>query len=464
MKINKLHIVGFGGLKNCELFLDKNFNMIQGPNEYGKTTLFAFIRAMLFGLKGTRRSIVRDYERYLPLDNPTEFRGEMQVELYGEEYLIDRNFHRKTRYCRVQNLDTGKELTEEEWYALLAPMDYEAFTNTCYVSANTSMPGKAFMDTLQERIIGMAQSNSDDIFVHSSISRLKEQQKVLRARLRNLPALYEAELLDEHAALEEQVELIENRLKEAHAKPPEDPDEERTFSPVRIWLPAAIFLVAGLAAALLPNAAAWLSLPLIGIAACLGLYGGYRYMTRPTPEPPVEIDGEDSGILYGRLEELYKQQAKNDEALKRLKAVSEQRAEIEEDLKAIDLACQEINAIAKQIYASNTKELNSRLSQIFAYVTGGAYQGVIVNDEMNIYAMKDGRLYAFYHLSKGTLEQLFLSLRIVALDLLYKGMDLPLIIDDGFVHYDYKRYKLTLEMLEKMNHQAIIFNLSKSVL
>ena len=82
---------------------------------------------------------------------------------------------------------------------------------------------------------------------------------------------------------------------------------------------------------------------------------------------------------------------------------------------------------------------------------------------MKIYALKDGQLYAFYHLSKGTLEQLFLSLRIVTLDLLYKNLKLPLIIDDGFVHYDYKRYKKTLEVLEKADHQAIIFNLSKSV-
>ena len=49
MKINALHISAFGGIKNLSLDFNKNFNIIYGDNENGKTTVMSFIKMMFYG-------------------------------------------------------------------------------------------------------------------------------------------------------------------------------------------------------------------------------------------------------------------------------------------------------------------------------------------------------------------------------------------------------------------------------
>ena len=50
MKINKIHIIAFGGLKNYSLDFTDGFNCIYGENENGKTTIMDFI-SMIFYLE-----------------------------------------------------------------------------------------------------------------------------------------------------------------------------------------------------------------------------------------------------------------------------------------------------------------------------------------------------------------------------------------------------------------------------
>ena len=49
MKINKIYISAFGGLKDFTLELNDGLNVIYGDNEDGKSTVAAFIKAMFFG-------------------------------------------------------------------------------------------------------------------------------------------------------------------------------------------------------------------------------------------------------------------------------------------------------------------------------------------------------------------------------------------------------------------------------
>ena len=47
MRINKLKINAYGKIKDKEIVLDKNINIIYGKNESGKSTLLNFITNML---------------------------------------------------------------------------------------------------------------------------------------------------------------------------------------------------------------------------------------------------------------------------------------------------------------------------------------------------------------------------------------------------------------------------------
>lgn len=57
IKIEKLNIASFGGLTEKEVALDGGINLINAPNEGGKTTLAAFIRFGLYGFQGRSQSI-----------------------------------------------------------------------------------------------------------------------------------------------------------------------------------------------------------------------------------------------------------------------------------------------------------------------------------------------------------------------------------------------------------------------
>jgi len=51
MRLLSLHINGFGKFKNKDLVFGDNMNIVYGYNEAGKSTIFMFIKAMLYGLE-----------------------------------------------------------------------------------------------------------------------------------------------------------------------------------------------------------------------------------------------------------------------------------------------------------------------------------------------------------------------------------------------------------------------------
>src|SRR3954451_15676007 len=61
MRIETIHIDGFGGWNNKTWGpLDAGLNVFHGPNETGKSTLMAFVRAMFFGFE--KRGSPKRYE------------------------------------------------------------------------------------------------------------------------------------------------------------------------------------------------------------------------------------------------------------------------------------------------------------------------------------------------------------------------------------------------------------------
>ena len=90
MKINYLKINGFGKIKNKEIKLEKNINLIYGKNESGKSTLLKFIYCMIYGVsKNKNGKEISDFEKYKPW-NGEEFSGKIKYELDNkEEYDID---------------------------------------------------------------------------------------------------------------------------------------------------------------------------------------------------------------------------------------------------------------------------------------------------------------------------------------------------------------------------------------
>lgn len=109
--------------------------------------------------------------------------------------------------------------------------------------------------------------------------------------------------------------------------------------------------------------------------------------------------------------------------------------------------------------------LLARAGAIFSKLTMGSFHRLIVDFEQEPMALEgqriDGKLVGISGMSDGTRDQLYLALRLAALELhLEQAMPLPFIADDLFINYDEDRSKAGLEALATLSEQTQVIFLS----
>lgn len=116
MKIISVNITAFGKLKNVAFNFGDGVNILQQANGFGKSTLCAFIRAMLYGLNYSYKLVdgvrTNDVTRYMPWDSTQKFGGSMQIADQGKTYRIERFFGNTQRAESLQVVDisTGRQV------------------------------------------------------------------------------------------------------------------------------------------------------------------------------------------------------------------------------------------------------------------------------------------------------------------------------------------------------------------
>ena len=93
MRILEVHILAFGGVKDLTLSFEAGVNCLHRPNGWGKTTLAAFIKAMLYGLSDRRgtKTEERERKRYQPRAGGV-FGGSIRFESAKGRFLAERFF------------------------------------------------------------------------------------------------------------------------------------------------------------------------------------------------------------------------------------------------------------------------------------------------------------------------------------------------------------------------------------
>ena len=92
-------------------------------------------------------------------------------------------------------------------------------------------------------------------------------------------------------------------------------------------------------------------------------------------------------------------------------------------------------------------------------ITGGIYSSMSVDENLNVFMNTRTKLVPIDQVSSGTMDQIYLALRLAAAQLIQSGHDqMPLIFDDSFVLYDDERLRTALKWLSKAYEgQIIIF-------
>ena len=100
----------------------------------------------------------------------------------------------------------------------------------------------------------------------------------------------------------------------------------------------------------------------------------------------------------------------------------------------------------------------NNFSKDFEKFSNGKYKNIMINDKIMV-ELENGRYVPAESLSIGTIEQIYLSLRLAINNELSKEK-LPIMLDEAFAYYDNKRLKSALEFLNNVDNQVIIFTCS----
>ena len=178
MKIIRMKAT-FGGLDHRELELKEGLNIIEAPNEGGKSTWSAFLRAMLYGINTKERDkqgYIAEKNRYQPW-NGGAMEGVVELEWKGEQITLRRGPKGNTPFGKFEAVytDTGEPvgyLTADNVGETLIGAPREVFERSAFVCQ-----GGAAIDgapALEARIAALASSGEEDVSYSQVERRLRD--------------------------------------------------------------------------------------------------------------------------------------------------------------------------------------------------------------------------------------------------------------------------------------------------
>ena len=163
-----------------------------------------------------------------------------------------------------------------------------------------------------------------------------------------------------------------------------------------------------------------------------------------------------------------------EEELEQLALRQSQEEDIRLEIQAITLAESTLQKLSRQMQDDVGPRLAQEMSRILAGLTDGAYTKAFVDGSLHV-SVQSGittdpfagsstspRIIPLDFLSRGTIEQVYLAMRLAVIDLLFPQGGMPLILDDCFLSYDDDRLTATLSWLaENYSGQVLIFTCQK---
>ena len=146
-----------------------------------------------------------------------------------------------------------------------------------------------------------------------------------------------------------------------------------------------------------------------------------------------------------------------------LRRVLTENDRIREEITAIELAQETLTELSSSIRDSFGLYLNKEASDLVGGITGGIYDSLSIDENLNVFLNTKRKLVSIEQVSSGTMDQVYLALRLAAAKLLQgDGEPFPLIFDDSFTQYDEERLRTALKwMAEAYGGQMLIFTCHK---
>ena len=477
MKIRELNIKGFGKFQGTRILLEDGINLISGENESGKSTLHAFVRGMLFGHRRQRGRASRNdsYSRYEPWENPGFYGGSLRFESGGKEFRLSRNFSRGQRAEQLVCESDGECLSLEDGDLdmLLGGISETVFDNTVSVEQMKGVTGEGLARELNNYMAGCQGGGDGTLDLKKAEENLKERRKELERELQERQKAGEARQQEIRARLsylrrecekvreelEEAVEVLKGRA--AAADLPREGTRERQGR-ARKFFAALAFLLALGSLFLLQD----LSLPLriflavlfLGLSIFAG--AGIRHRKNTAGETGREETGKlqwSTEYLRGELKDRERACANAEEEYRESGVLLAKRDPLETDLQALRLAGQVIRQLSADMQRRMGGRLRENISRLLQAITAGKYTGVSLDEELHMTLHTRENAVPLSRVSRGTVEQVYLALRLASAKLLCPEEELPLFLDEVFAQYDDRRLCQALRVLGEQSRQVLLF-------
>ncbi len=143
--------------------------------------------------------------------------------------------------------------------------------------------------------------------------------------------------------------------------------------------------------------------------------------------------------------------------------LEEEYEELIKNSEMIDLVKEEIEKAYETMKQEITPQFTNNLSKIIEKISSGKYKNIRLEEEKGmIVEVENGNYLPVRYLSVGTIDQLYLSLRLGA-GIGISEEKLPILLDETFAYWDDARLKNILQYLsnEFNNRQIILFTCTK---
>lgn len=545
MQIKEAKIFQFGKLQNQTVTFEPGINVIYGKNEAGKSTLHAFLKAMLFGMeKGRGRSAAGgDYARYTPWHAPSYYAGALRFEVGGQPFYLERNFYGKEKQDCLRNEADGEEFSVAygDLSMLLGGITAAAYGSTYDIPQSGAASGTEMERMLSDYLAQTGERSIGTVPLTEAVAALEKRRKELLQEQRKLDTEKEAKIAEfeverkflteecakgreaverfaaEQRRVEEELLREQKRLEKAYVQEKERAEQDvvhksdrgerglqqgkgrkrrRNYSMAVMQLVTIVLLVTAVVQKSV------LTGVLTGIAAgvCLaaGLFSIW-WKNRSFPsENGQDTDrrngGEDQADRQGQehqkedrqnkeaslalLDQLQAAATHGEQMLKEMsdslrekenrlfnveeeqkeqQAKSEPERRREEDIQALELAVSELQRVAGQLGEELEDRMNGEISRYVSLFTENRYDRVQLDDCGKLQVFTEGRQVRPEVLSRGTLEQIYLALRLSAGKALSGEECLPILLDEAFAMYDDDRLEQTLGVLSELSNQILIF-------
>ncbi len=547
MRIEKIKINSYGILKEKEIELKNNLNIIYGKNESGKSTLLNYIKNIFYGIsKNKNGKEISDYEKYKPWVGE-EFSGKIKYRLDdGTSYEIYRDFTKKN--AKLFN-DDLEEISSQykvdkkdgnQFFSSQTNVDENMYVSTIMTQQQEVVLDNSTQNVLVQKIANLAGTGEDNVSFKKAMDKLNKRLveevgtsrtqdrplNLIQKRMKEIQTVLKTELCyteNKHNLESNKNEILEelekeqnrnNELKKLNMLTQKSQIEEEKSELKRqlqnekeekmkknYFVFGIIFVLLIIINILNFNFISnkiinYILLSLIPIELILlGInYIKNKKLKKELQKQKNKIQKQkeisDKNLVL-KIEEIQKQiedseqqiinyrlqlnsleyEDKNiSEKLEEIISLKEEYENLKEQLqiveeknKCIQATKELLEKAYEQMKKSVTPKFTQNLSDLIQKITDEKYQKVSIHEGNGVIVeLENGEYIPANLLSVGTIDQLYLSLRLAMLDEISKEK-MPIILDEAFAYFDDERLKNSLLFLmeQAKEHQIMLFTCTK---